>query len=211
MAYFPQKEPALLNTENYKNTQTFFRELIQRHSPSFYPKAVAEIGASVGNNASEIFKNATYLNIDIQESEEIPTLVADVTAEIPLKDVCLVYSLDCFEHIDRPWLAAENLQKILRPGGLCFIGTLFSWRYHPVPQDYWRFTPAALEVLFSGLTCLETNFNIGPRRNDMRGFWGSKRDTVPVDELGGWRENWQVYYLGMKPLRDDNPPDKSHS
>ncbi len=32
------------------------------------------------------------------------------------------------------------------------------------------------------MICLETNFNIGLRRGDSRGFWGSKRDAVPVDE-----------------------------
>ena len=26
----------------------------------------------------------------------------------------------------------------------------------------------------------------------------NKKDEVPIDGLGGWRENWQVYYVGKK-------------
>jgi hypothetical protein len=87
---------------------------------------------------------------------------------------------------------------MLREDGILFIATLFSWRYHPVPEDYYRFTPAGLEILFEDIACLETNFNSYFRRHDMRGFWNSKRDAVPLDSLGGWRENWKVYYFGKK-------------
>jgi hypothetical protein len=27
---------------------------------------------------------------------------------------------------------------------------------------------------------------------DVSGYWRSGRDSVPIDELGGWRENWAV-------------------
>ena len=45
----------------------------------------------------------------------------------------------------------------------------------------------------------ESGFDISNRREDIRGLWPDKRDSVPVDELGGWRENWSVYYVGRKP------------
>ena len=39
-----------------------------------------------------------------------------------------------------PWLAAAEIARILKPGGLAITHTLFSWRNHPCPIDYWRFS-----------------------------------------------------------------------
>jgi hypothetical protein len=59
--------------------------------------------------------------------------------------------IDCvsiLEHSKRPWLAAQSLQEMLRPGGSIYLSVPFVWRYHPYPDDYWRFTHAALPILF---------------------------------------------------------------
>ena len=52
--------------------------------------------------------------------------------------------------------------------------------------------------LFEGLKVIECKFDKFYRRQDIRGIWNNKKDEVPIDSLGGWRENWQVYYFGMK-------------
>lgn len=194
------KHPALFNVENFRDAQAFCLKLLQKHGVNS-PDVIAEIGGSVGANAGQMFPNANYSNLDLMDSDKVKTIVCDVTKEIPLDEnsVDFLYSNDAFEHISRPWLAAANIVKVLKPGGVAFIGTLFSWRYHPVPGDYWRYTHQGLAELFDGLECLEANFNSFHRREDARGHWGSKRDHVPVDMLGGWRENWKVFYLGRKP------------
>ena len=30
------------------------------------------------------------------------------------------------------------------------------------------------------------------------GFWTNGKDSVPLDWLGGWRENWASYHIGIK-------------
>jgi SAM-dependent methyltransferase len=198
---FNVKHPALFNAESFKSPQDFCLKLLRKYSiPT--PKVVVEIGGSVGANAHQMFPLAEYANLDLADSDKVKTIVCDVTKGIPLppNSVDLLYSNDAFEHISKPWLAAQNIENVLKPGGIAFIATLFSWRYHPVPGDYYRYTHEGLVELFDGLECLEANFNSFHRREDNRGHWGSKRDHVPVDMLGGWRENWKVYYLGRKPL-----------
>ncbi len=54
------------------------------------------------------------------------------------------------------------------------------------------------KFLFSEIECIEANFDMSSRKDDIRGFWPDKRDYVPIDELGGWRENWGVYFIGRK-------------
>jgi SAM-dependent methyltransferase len=70
----------------------------------------------------------------------------------------LVLSCSVLEHIPRFWLAAAEIERVLKPGGLVWIGVPSVWPYHPGGEfqgqgydyggDYWRMNHAALEVLF---------------------------------------------------------------
>lgn len=169
---------------------------------------VIEVGGSIGANFAKRFPDAEYLNLDLEPGDgKLPTLACDVTKRIPLasNSVDLVYSNNCFEHINAPWLAAQELTRILMPGGFAFISAPWSWRYHPVPIDYWRFSPEALEYLFGELETVAKGFNTAFRRDDMKGFWPNKMDKVPEDELGGFRENWLSFYFARKG-KPSSPP-----
>lgn len=160
-----------------------------------------EIGASIGNNAKDLFEKFEYVNLDIEPNNSLPTIVGDITdctTIIPDNSFDFIFSKDTFEHVAEPWKAAKEVIRILKPGGLFYLVTVWSWRYHPVPIDFWRFSPECLAYLFNGLRCLDKNFDCHQRRWDMRGFWKDKKDAVPIDNLGGWIENWRVFYVGVK-------------
>jgi SAM-dependent methyltransferase len=144
-----------------------------------------------------------YAVLDIEAVGLIPdgleVVIGDITncPEIPDESYDVIVSVDVFEHVDRPWKAAAEISRLLKPGGLSYTSTLFSWRYHPVPIDYWRFTPPCLAFLFDQLDTTFCDFDTTERRRDVRGR--GKRDRVPIDALGGWRENWRVCHVGTKP------------
>lgn len=163
-------------------------------------KKILEVGGSISQNAKDIFSDLEYYNLDLIENQDLPTIVGDITQGIDLESESFdfIFSNNTFEHINQPWLAAKEITRLLKVGGLCYISTVWSWRYHPVPIDYWRFSPDCLEFIFQDLVKIEANFNLFQRRRDDRGFWPNKLDSVPVDNLGGWKENWSVYYVGMK-------------
>lgn len=60
-----------------------------------------------------------------------------------------VFSLAVLEHLAMPWLAAMEINKVLRPGGHTFHQTHFAFPLHEQPADYWRFTDQGLRSLFS--------------------------------------------------------------
>lgn len=171
------------------------RELLRRSGVS--GGRVLEIGGRMHPRGHVFGAAFAYLNLDLEHSDE-NTVVGDIThcPEIADGSYDVVLSVDVFEHIDRPWLAAAEIARILAPGGLAYTSTLFSWRYHPCPIDFWRYTPEALAFLFGDLDTLEQGFDLTERRRDVRKK--AKHDPMPLDALGGWRENVRVFHAGVK-------------
>ena len=62
----------------------------------------------------------------------------------------LTYSFDTLEHISDPFRFCEHLVAITRPSGHVFVATVFSWPYHPSPDDYFRYSPTGLRECFLG-------------------------------------------------------------
>ncbi|GAB0057787.1 hypothetical protein SIID45300_02119 [Candidatus Magnetaquicoccaceae bacterium FCR-1] len=58
-----------------------------------------------------------------------------------------LFHTEVLEHVwDTAGFLAE-CQRVLRPGGTLFFTIPFQARYHYIPFDYWRLTPASLERL----------------------------------------------------------------
>ena len=112
----------------------------------------------------------------------------------------LVYSNNVFEHLSNPFIAVQNIEKVLKPGGIVITIAPFSIRYHECPSDYFRFTHKGLEQLFNDAGNFETlvsGYDIIGRRNNWQGD-GLANDIVPVDKFGAWRENWFVLNISKK-------------
>lgn len=107
----------------------------------------------------------------------------------------VIYSNNVFEHLSKPWVAAENITFLLKQGGTVITIAPFSIRYHSVPEDYFRFTHKAIQSLFSDYAnydVLKTGYDINSRRNNWQGT-GKMNDIVPVDNFGAWREAWFIF------------------
>jgi len=110
----------------------------------------------------------------------------------------IVFSHQVLEHIPKPWLAASEMNRVLKSGG---IGIHSSCAYnprhgYPAFKDYYRFLPDGLAELFDGI-------NIW-----VKDGWGSKEALIynlTIDDghgdLGGRRF---VEALGKK--NDENYP-----
>ncbi len=160
----------------------------------------------VGGGNGEGLRYSTGFNYSVMEitrpkHPHSNTIIGDICEplDIPDNTYDVVYSDDVFEHLWEPWIAAENMVRITKPGGIIVTVTLFAWRYHPVPVDTFRYTHTGLEHLFLRTGQVETlmnRYDIRKRRRDARGKGSG--DTPPIDELGGWRENWKVMYVCRK-------------
>jgi lipopolysaccharide transport system ATP-binding protein len=135
-----------------------------------------------------------------QRDRQLTTLnfpTGDICRPTPYSDGAfdLIVCKMTFEHLYDPFAAAAEITRLLAPGGILLLSTVWSWRYQTAPgfDDYWRFSTAGLVQLFPRLTIVEAGYDLDDRRKDCR------LDGVPIDELGGWREHWYVYLVAKKP------------
>lgn len=62
---------------------------------------------------------------------------------------------EVLEHVRKPWRAASELHRVLRPGGIVLITVPFSFPVHSYPSDYYRYTLDGLRELFSDFSHFE--------------------------------------------------------
>lgn len=57
---------------------------------------------------------------------------------------------EVLEHCPDPARIVNEMKRVLKPGGLIFFTVPFLWYLHEVPHDEYRYTPFALERIFTG-------------------------------------------------------------
>mgnify|MGYP001500941801 FL=1 len=95
----------------------------------------------------------------------------------------LTYSHQVLEHLRKPWVAAAELLRVTKPGGLGIHTTCASNPRHGPPafHDYYRFLPDGLGALFDGAEilvkagwgnrqALAYNFGFDDGHGDLGGF-----------------------------------------
>lgn len=194
----PSTCPYMKKAVSMQFPEKYFAAFLKKRGIS--PETIIEIGGGKRFNFSNIF-NCKYINFDFSKNTGIETVIKNIVTDdfVQYKEFAdIVYSNNTFEHIVNPFVAAQNIIGMLKHNGIVFIRAPFSYRYHPVPNDYWRFTPAGLRQLFPNFECLECGLDIHARRRNDIGSFANKLDEVPIDDLGGWRETWFAYFIGRK-------------
>jgi SAM-dependent methyltransferase len=87
-----------------------------------------------------------------------------------------IICLEVLEHVKNPFKAAEEIKRVLKPGGLLLLTTPFLLGYHGKSKkqsdietqahaeypDFWRFTHEGLEYLFKDFTSVKVEVMNGP-------------------------------------------------
>lgn len=201
LPYFNRYAPDI---ELVGNSDEVVRDAIHDHIARLSAVGTAmprflDIGARDGTRA-EFAKGCKYVGMDVSPLGE-DIIAADIChcPELPDAGFDIVFSFDVFEHLQRPWDAAAECVRLAKPGGLIVCRTLFAYRYHPDPLDYWRFSSQCLEYLFTNGGTAETvlkGYDVRGRRRNRRGV--SAHQRTPLDWMGGFRENWQALWIGRK-------------
>jgi len=117
---------------------------------------VLEIGSKDYGNTSmfrDFYKNSEYVGIDMEDGKNVDEVI-DLTKGIGnlTEDYFeLIICCSVLEHVNQPWVMAENITKLMGDGGKLYMSVPWVWRYHAYPDDYFRFSWRGIESLFPKL------------------------------------------------------------
>jgi SAM-dependent methyltransferase len=171
--------------------------LIETHA---HKGSALNIGAGTIPNPHCLDQYDQVVRVDYKVYTDIPYTKVDLNSEsLPFSDNAfdIVFSYNVFEHLRYPWRVADECMRVIKPGGLCLTIAPFAWRYHPVPEDYFRFSHKAMESLFDKLEVCVSGYDIHKRRKVQKGRY--VKDQPPIDKMGGWLESWETVFVGRKP------------
>ena len=118
---------------------------------------ILEVGSKdYGNTTTfrDVFAGNEYIGADLSPGKGVDRVI-DFTAGVgDLTEGHFALAICCsvLEHVPRPWLMAENLTRVVRPGGALYIAVPWVWRYHAYPDDYFRFSWRGVAELFPHFT-----------------------------------------------------------
>jgi hypothetical protein len=92
-----------------------------------------------------------YPNVLLHEAVNYHQIdVVSITPRLPYRDNTFdaIISQAVFEHVPRPWEAARELHRVLKPGGPIHIDTAFMQPFHSDPDHYFNMTIPGLREIF---------------------------------------------------------------
>ena len=118
---------------------------------------VLEIGSKdYGSTSSfrDFYAGSQYVGLDMSEGKDVDVIVDLCKGVGPLAENHFDLGICCsvLEHVEKPWLFAANLTRLIRPGGRLYMSVPWVWRYHAYPDDYFRFSHRGVISLFDEFT-----------------------------------------------------------
>ncbi len=113
------------------------------------PQRVVEIGSqNVNGSIRDHFQGHDYVGVDFADAPGVD-LVLDDPYVLPTEtaSVDIVVCNSCFEHSEFFWLTFQEMARVLKPGGLCYLNVPSNGPVHGWPVDCWRFYPDAGKAL----------------------------------------------------------------
>ena len=141
-----------------KNLDNFIKISFNKEIAKNKTSKVLNVGSG-GNLENLIKKNFDdVFSIDI-DKERKPDQIIDICDENFEKKINYEPSLVCcfevLEHTRNPSKAIQNIYNILKKDDFFLVSVPFNFRLHDEPNDFFRFTPYGLKMLFSDFAEVE--------------------------------------------------------
>lgn len=153
------------------------------------PKTVLNVGAhpddsdKEGRKYEDYFPGANFRTLDLEPDSNARHIQGDLMRPpIGLGHFDLVIANSVLEHVDRPWLAAPHITKMVKPGGHLFICMPWFYPVHEGPHfgDHWRSTVSGMRILFDELVEIEHRYSSSSVKvvHDRRKYWNEANSAA---------------------------------
>lgn len=195
-----------MGNKRYKPTRYYMYNRIQ----DFFNKYKLSSGSCLlvgdslrgkGNGRVEI-KNTAIIDMLPKGCNIIAPPYPDVDImDMPYENETFDYVIadQVLEHVRKPWVASVEVERILKPGGWIIITSCLMNQLHGVPEDYYRFTPDGLKVLFENFSHVEQAEGFGNLNFIVNYFTGKYKKPVikgsPLEKEVTTNDNKNLYLV----------------
>lgn len=139
-----------------RNVTDFMREAALIYA--IEPGKLLDIAPQIHEGARPFFSshfNIETLDIDPDSDCDYIGDICEHNDFLPDCSYDYVVCTEVLEHTLRPFMAVEEIWRILKPGGLLFLSVPFNFRIHGPLPDCWRFTEHGLVAILSRFVILK--------------------------------------------------------
>ncbi|GAB3281243.1 methyltransferase domain-containing protein [Parahaliea aestuarii] len=178
-----------------------FVQLCVDHLPvrtPVYEFGAYQVSGSEVENLRPLFPGAEYIGADMREGPGVDCILNLHDLELDSGIVGTALCLDTLEHVEYPRKAMSELFRVLEPGGMVVISSVFDFPIHDYPNDFWRFTPEGFRSLLSGFA-VSAVFSYGKSEVSPQVVVGVgfKEQAPNMDEFLKAAEHWSKWYSGI--------------
>ncbi|MBN1255771.1 MAG: class I SAM-dependent methyltransferase [Deltaproteobacteria bacterium] len=121
-----------------------------------YQGPVVEIGSLVVDESMKVFDvrslfpKKSFSGVDLRHGAGVD-IMGDIEG-LPFQQhsIGTLLCLDTIEHVWDVHAAFKEIKRVLKKDGIAVISSVFNFKIHACPHDFWRFTPEALDRLTKG-------------------------------------------------------------
>lgn len=165
-------------------------------------KRVIEIGSKQYGSTipwRKFFPGVDYVGIDMQEGEGVDLVldIAQPDAALP-EPADLLICCSVLEHVKRPWIAADSIERMVRPGGFVYVAVPWVWRYHPYPDDYWRFSFNGIRELFQAVDWQSQGYSTSKEGEFVPAVEGADNGMAVMSDERKFLPYLELHSLGVR-------------
>jgi SAM-dependent methyltransferase len=97
------------------------------------------------------FPGRRYIGCDLRPGPGVDQVEDLSRLSLPDGSARTIICVDTLEHVFEARRAADEMIRVLAPGGLLLLAAPMDFRVHDYPSDYWRLTPSCVARLLSPL------------------------------------------------------------
>lgn len=108
-----------------------------------------DLGAGSGKYRNIIKEKAEeYIAFDIAPGENIDVVGDALNLPFSKDTFDTIISTQVLEHVEKPWIMAKEIGRVLKTGGICILTAPFLEPFHQDPSDFFRYSAQGIQSLF---------------------------------------------------------------
>ena len=129
-----------------------FIKSVKQDVPEIFSDTIHEFGSYIVEDQHNLalrnlFADKSYIGCDMRDGPGVDRVEDVMNLSFGDGSIDTLLTVDTFEHVENPFKMMAEIERTLSDSGTAMVITVMNFRIHAYPDDYWRPTPSALNML----------------------------------------------------------------